>query len=62
MNRFGDIDFSFKRLSPVYGYHAEELVPIEKALKPIEPKIKELSRFITIAKKHCHFPSEHGLT
>ncbi|CAF3499284.1 unnamed protein product [Rotaria sp. Silwood2] len=62
MNRFGDIDFSFKRLSPVYGYHAEELVSIEKALKPIEPQINELSRFITIAKKHCHFPSEHGLT
>ncbi|CAF3093288.1 unnamed protein product [Rotaria sp. Silwood2] len=62
MNRFGDIDVSFKRLPPIYGYHAEELVSIEKALKPIESKIKELSRFIKVAKDYCHFPSEHGLS
>jgi hypothetical protein len=37
MNRFGDIDYSFKRLPPVYGHHSEELVSLEKALKPIEP-------------------------
>ncbi|CAF1301990.1 unnamed protein product, partial [Rotaria sordida] len=62
MNRFGDIDVSFKRLPPVYGYHAEKLVPIEKALEPIEPQIDELPHFIKIAKRYCHFPSEHGLT
>jgi len=62
MNRFGDIDCSFKRLPPVYGYHAEKIVSIEKALEPIEPHIDELSRFIKIAKKHCHYPSEHGLS
>ncbi|CAF1470237.1 unnamed protein product [Adineta steineri] len=62
MNRFGDIDVSFKRLPPVYGYHSEELVSIEKALEPIESQIRELSRYIKIAKQHCHFPSEHGLT
>ncbi|CAF1349133.1 unnamed protein product [Rotaria sordida] len=62
MNRFGDIDVSFKRLPPVYGYYAEKLVPIEKALEPIEPQIDELPRFIKIAKRYCHFPSEHGLT
>ncbi|CAF1060432.1 unnamed protein product, partial [Rotaria sordida] len=62
MNRFGDIDVSFKRLPPVYGYHAEKLVPIEKALEPVEPQIDELPRFIKIAKRNCHFPSEHGLS
>ncbi|CAF3873505.1 unnamed protein product, partial [Rotaria sp. Silwood1] len=62
MNRFGDIDTSFKRLPPVYGFHAEKLVTIEKALEPIEPQIDELPRFVKIAKRNCHFPSEHGLS
>ncbi|CAF3912940.1 unnamed protein product [Adineta steineri] len=62
MNRFGDIDVSFKRLPPVYGYRSEKLVPIEKALQPIESQIDELPYYIKIAKQHCHFPSEHGLT
>ncbi|CAF3038526.1 unnamed protein product [Rotaria sp. Silwood2] len=62
MNRFGDIDVSFKRLPPVYGYRSEKLVPIEKALESIEPQIDNLPYWIKIAKCSCHFPSEHGLT
>ncbi len=62
MNRFGDIDVSVKRLPPVYGYRSEKLVPIEKALEPIEPQIDDLPYYIKTAKKHCHFPSEHGLS
>ena len=62
MNRFGDIEFSSKRLPPVYGYHAEKLVSLEKALEPVESEIDELPRFIKIAKQYCHFPSEHGLS
>ncbi|CAF3168779.1 unnamed protein product [Rotaria sp. Silwood2] len=62
MNRFGDIDVSFKRLPPVYGYRSEKLLPIEKALEPIEPQIDELPYYIKIAKRNCHFPSEHGLS
>jgi len=62
MNRFGDIDTSFKRLPPIYGYRSEELVSIEKALEPIKPKIDELPYYIKIAKKSCCFPSEHGLS
>ena len=61
MNRFGDINASFKRLPPVYGYRSEKLVSIEKALEPIVPQIDQLPYYIKIAKKHCHFPSEHGL-
>ena len=62
MNRFGDIDCSFKRLPPVYGYHSQQVVSIEKSLEPIEEIIDELPRYVKIAKKHCHFPSEDGLT
>ncbi|CAF1261511.1 unnamed protein product [Rotaria sordida] len=62
MNRFGDIDSSFKRLPPLYGYRSEKLVPIEKALEPIEPQIDELPYYIKIAKRNCHYPSEHELT
>jgi hypothetical protein len=62
MNRFGDIDVSFKRLPPVYGYHSEKLVSLEKALESIQPEIDELPRYIKTAKKYCHFPSEHGLS
>ena len=39
MNRFGDIDYSFKRLPPVYGYHSQQLLSIEKSLQSIEPII-----------------------
>ncbi len=62
MNRFGDIDTSFKRLPPVYGYRSEKLVSIEKALESIKPQIDELPYYIKIAKENCHFPSEHGLS
>ena len=62
MNRFADIDCSYKRLPPVYGYHSQQIVSIEKSLEPIEPIIDQLPRYIKIAKKHCHFPSEHDLT
>ncbi|CAF1045611.1 unnamed protein product [Rotaria sp. Silwood1] len=62
MNRFSDIDLSFKRLPPVYGYRSEKLVPIEKALEPIQSQIDELPYYIKIAKQYCHFPSEHELS
>ena len=62
MNRFGDIDSSFKQLPPVYGFHVEKLVSIDQALEPIQSQIDQLSRFIKIAKKHCHYPSKHGLS
>ncbi|CAF0796619.1 unnamed protein product [Adineta steineri] len=62
MNRFSDIDCSFKRLTPVYGFLSEELVSIEKALEPIESQIANLPYYIKIAEKYCHYPSEHGLT
>ncbi|CAF1234185.1 unnamed protein product [Rotaria sordida] len=62
MNRFADIDLSFKKLPPVYGYRSQKLVPIEKALENIMSEIDELPYYIKTAKKYCHFPSEHGLT
>ncbi|CAF3833190.1 unnamed protein product, partial [Rotaria sordida] len=62
MNRFCEIDISFKRLPPVYGYHAERLVSLEKALEPIQPQIDELPYYIKITKRNYHFRSEHRLT
>ncbi|CAF0832781.1 unnamed protein product [Adineta steineri] len=62
MNRFSDIDCSFKKLIPIYGYRSEKLVTIEEALESIQSQIDELPYYIKIAKKHCHYPSEHGLT
>ena len=46
MNRFGNLDCSFKRLSPIYDFHSQELVSIEKAFEPIESQIKDLSRYM----------------
>ncbi|CAF1292469.1 unnamed protein product [Adineta steineri] len=62
MNRFSDIDCSFKRLAPVYGFRVAKLVSIEEALQSVESQIDELPYFINVAKRHCHYPSEHGLT
>jgi len=62
MNRYADIDFTSKKLPPVYGFRSQKLVSIEKALESIVPQINELPYYIKLAKKHCHYPSEHGLT
>jgi hypothetical protein len=62
MNRYSDIDLTNKKLPPISGYWSEKVVSLEEALKPIESHIDELSRSIKVAKKHCTFPSEHGLT
>ncbi|CAF0860217.1 unnamed protein product [Adineta steineri] len=62
MNRFSDIDSTLKRLPAVYGYHSEELVSLEQALESIKLQINGLKFYIKTAKKHYHFPSEHGLT
>ncbi|CAF4576671.1 unnamed protein product [Rotaria socialis] len=62
MNRFTDFDLGTKTLSPIYGYYSCKLVSLEQSLIAILPYIDQLSRYIKVAKQHCHFPSEHGLT
>ncbi|CAF3415917.1 unnamed protein product [Rotaria sp. Silwood1] len=62
MHRFTDIESTPKRLTPVYGYLAHQLLPLQKALEPVSAQINQLDRFSKIAKNECHFPSEHGLT
>jgi len=62
MNRFGDIDCSFKKLPPVYGFRSAKVVSLAEALQPIESQIEELAYYIKIAKKNCHFPNDHGLS
>ena len=62
MNRFGDIDVSFKQFPPIDDYHSESVVSIEESLESIKPQIDQLSHYIKIAKEFCHYPSKHGLT
>jgi len=50
------------RLPPVYGFHCQDLVSLEEALQPLEPYIKELSRYVKIAKKNCRFPNDDHLS
>ena len=62
MNRFGDLDWSFKKLPPIFGFHSQDLVSLEQALQPLESQIKELRRYIEIAKDYCHYPNEQNLS
>ncbi|CAF1342692.1 unnamed protein product, partial [Rotaria sordida] len=62
MSRFADTDASSTRLPPVVGYQDEKLVTLEKALEALQSDIKQLPYYIKTAKKHCRYPSEHGLT
>ncbi|CAF4545039.1 unnamed protein product [Rotaria socialis] len=62
MYPFADIDVSLKRLPPVYGYRAQKLTSLEKALEPVQSQIDQLPYFVKIAKRNCHYPSEHGLS
>ena len=61
MLRITDASYQRKRLPPVYGYFSHPLLPLHQALQPIIPRIEGLEEYIKIAKKECHFPSEHGL-
>ena len=62
MSRYTDVDLKNKRLPPVGGYWNERLVSLEEAAKPIESLFTDLKRSVKTAKKHCTFPSKHGLT
>jgi hypothetical protein len=62
MSRFTDVEPTPKRLPPVNGYIAHQLLSLQKALEPILPRSDQLDSFVKIAKNECHFPSEHGLT
>lgn len=62
MSRYTDIELQNKKLPPIGGYWNENLMSLELALKPVESLFNELPRSIKTAKRHCTFPSEHGLT
>jgi hypothetical protein len=62
MSRYTDVDHRNRVLPHVGAYWSVELVSLEEALKPVEESINELDRSVNTAKKHCNFPSEHGLT
>jgi len=60
--RFADVNFETKQLTPVYGYSSYPLVSLEQALQPISPLIKQLDRYIKVAKQNCTCPPEYRLT
>ncbi|CAF3598743.1 unnamed protein product [Rotaria sp. Silwood1] len=62
MNRFTELNLDKKNLPPVADYWAYPLVSLEQALVPLLSEIEHLERSIEEAKRHCHYPSEHGLT
>jgi len=62
ISRFTESELQKKNLTPIAGYWAYPLVSLEKALEPFLPRIYQLDRSIKEAKKHCHYPSKHGLT
>jgi hypothetical protein len=62
INRFTGCDLDKKDLSPVAGYWAYPLLPLEQTLGPLLSQIEQLDRSIEEARKHCRFPTEHGLT
>jgi NAD:arginine ADP-ribosyltransferase len=62
MNRYADVDYDNKKLPPVYGYWYHPIWSFEQTMQPIKSQINNLDQFAKVAKEHCHFPSEHGLT
>jgi hypothetical protein len=62
MSRYTDVEPTPKRLPPVNGYIAHQLLSLQKALESILPRFDQLDSFVKIAKNECHFSSEHGLT
>ncbi|CAF1162839.1 unnamed protein product [Adineta steineri] len=61
-NRFTEFHEEKKNLSPIAGYWAYPLVPLSQSLSKVADQINELNRSIDEAMKHCHYPSEHGLS
>lgn len=62
MLRFTNVDDQPKKLPPVYGYRSHPLLSLRQALEPILSQIDRLDEYIKIAKRECHYPSEHGLS
>jgi hypothetical protein len=62
MNRFIASYEEEKQLTPISGFWAFPLVPLEKSLESVAPSIPELKQSIKDAKKHCYYPSKHNLT
>jgi hypothetical protein len=62
MSRFTASYGQEKNLTPIYGFSGFRLVPLEQALQHVVSEIPEYKRFIKDAKRHCHYPSGHGLT
>jgi hypothetical protein len=56
MSRFTASYGQEKKLTPISGFGAFPLVPLEKSLESVLPQIPELQRSIKDAKKYCYYP------
>jgi hypothetical protein len=62
MNRFTQFQLEDKKLTPIGGYWAYQLVSIEETLQSLIPENNELKLSVKFAKKHCLYPSDHELS
>jgi hypothetical protein len=61
-NRFTDVELENKRLPACYGYIAWKLLPIEETMKDVRNDLPEIDQFVKMAKRHCTYPNDHGLS
>ena len=61
-DRFTDVELENKRLPACYGYIAWKVLTLEEAMKDLRSLLPEIDRFVKLAKRHCTYPNDHGLS
>ncbi|CAF0900588.1 unnamed protein product [Adineta steineri] len=61
-DRFTDIELENKRLPACYGYLNYKLLSLGEAMKELQDFLKDIDRFVKLAKRHCTYPNDHNLT
>ncbi|CAF0807339.1 unnamed protein product [Adineta steineri] len=61
-DRFTDIELENKRLPACYGYLNFKLLSLEEAMNELQNFLKDINRFVKLAKRHCTDPNDHNLT
>jgi hypothetical protein len=62
MSRFSGTEVGNEDLGPIGAYWQHSVLSLEEALEPVMSRFDQLDRSIIEAKKHCCYPSKHGLT
>ncbi|CAF0848779.1 unnamed protein product [Adineta steineri] len=61
-DRFTNIELVNKRLPACFGYLTCELLSLEEATNELQNFLKDINRFVRLAKRHCTHPNDHNLT